>query len=207
MAGRKVNRDPPGEGGTGHAQILQAGKEEIVHHLVLAGHRLDEFGVCIDVLDQAVCVFFHPEEISVLLGLVNGISADGASALFLDLGSRVECLALLTVHAAVMPQIDIALVVELFKDLLDLALMIGVRRADKTVVGRAHEVPEPPDLARDLVDELLGALPRASRAGLDLLAVLIRSRHKAHIETVRPFIARDAVRKDDLIAVSDVGLA
>ena len=158
-------------------------------------------------LDQAVCVFFHTEEIRVLLCLVDRVAAYRTFALFLNLGRGIECLALLAVHSAVVAKIDIALVVELFEDLLDLALMIGVGRADKAVVGCAHQVPETLDLGCDFVDKFLGALACAGRPGLDLLSVLVGTCHEADIVTVRPFIAGNAVRQDDLIAVADMRLA
>ena len=60
------NRNAPGKGGSGYAQILQARKQEVVHHLVLSGYRLDELWMLVDVCDQAVCVFAHSEEISFL---------------------------------------------------------------------------------------------------------------------------------------------
>ncbi len=40
----KVYRDSPAEGGSGYTEILQSRKEEVVHHLVLSGNRLDELG-------------------------------------------------------------------------------------------------------------------------------------------------------------------
>ena len=36
------DRDAPGEGGSGYTEILQSRKQEVVHHLVLSGNRLDE---------------------------------------------------------------------------------------------------------------------------------------------------------------------
>ena len=31
-------------------------REEVVHHLVFTGYRLNEFRMCIDMLDQSVCI-------------------------------------------------------------------------------------------------------------------------------------------------------
>ena len=38
----KINRDSPFKGGSGYAQVLQAREQEVIHHLVLSGHRLNE---------------------------------------------------------------------------------------------------------------------------------------------------------------------
>ena len=207
VTGRKIDRDAPGEGGAGDAQVLQTGQQEVVHHLILAGNGLNELGMRIDMLDQAVRIFFHTEEIGVLLSLVDRIAADGTLTLFLDLRRSIKSLTLLAVHTAVVAEINVTLIIELFKDLLDLTLVVGIRRADKTVIRRIHEIPEPLDLSRDLIYKLLGTLTRAGSPGLDLLPVFIRTCHKTHIEAIRPFVSRDAVRKDDLIAVADMGLA
>ena len=207
VAGRKVHRDSPCEGRTGDTQILQSGQQEVVHHLVLAGDRLDKFGVCIDVLNQPVRVFFHAEEIGVLLGLMNLAAADGTLALFLNLGSGIEGLALLAVHAAVMAQIDVALVIELLENLLNLALVIRICGADEAVIGSAYQVPEALDLACNLVDELLGALACTCCSGLDLLTVLIGTCHKTDIKAVCSLVAGNTVGKNNLICVTDVRLA
>ena len=100
-----------------------------------------------------------------------------------------------------------ALIVELFEDLLDLALMIRVGRADKAVVGCSHQVPETLDLGCDFVDKFLGALARAGCPGLDLLTVLVGACHETDVKTVCPLIACNAVRQNDLVAVADMRLA
>ena len=64
----KTYRNPPGKGGPGHAQILKPGKQEIIHHLILPGNRLDELRVFVNVADQPVRVFAHLKEIRFLLG-------------------------------------------------------------------------------------------------------------------------------------------
>ena len=85
--------------------------------------------------------------------------------------------------------------------------MIRIRRADETVIGSSDKVPETLDLACDLIDKLFGALARAGRSGLDLLAVLVRTCHETDIKAVRSLITGDAVRKDDLVGIADMGLS
>ena len=61
------HRDTPFERGTGHAQILQARKQEVVHHLILSRYRLDKLRMLVDILDQLRRIFAHFEEICLLL--------------------------------------------------------------------------------------------------------------------------------------------
>ncbi len=65
------NRNAPVEGGSGYTQILKSWKQEVVHHLVLSGNRLNELRVIVDVLDQTVSVFAHLEEICLFLSWLN----------------------------------------------------------------------------------------------------------------------------------------
>ena len=62
----EVNRDSPFERCSGHAQILQPREQEVVHHLILSGHRLNELRMSVDMLDQTICIFAHLEEIRFL---------------------------------------------------------------------------------------------------------------------------------------------
>ena len=59
----EVYRDSPLEGCSGYTQILKSRKQEVVHHLIFTGYRLNELWMLIDVVDQSVCVFAHLEEI------------------------------------------------------------------------------------------------------------------------------------------------
>ena len=71
----KIHGNSPFKGSSGHTEILKSRKQEIVHHLVLAGFRLDEFRMILDVLDQAVRIFAHLKEIRLLLCGNAGASA------------------------------------------------------------------------------------------------------------------------------------
>ena len=64
----EIHRDAPFEGRPGDAQILKPGQQEVVHHLVFAGHGLNEFRMAVDVVDQPLRVFAHAEEIRLLFG-------------------------------------------------------------------------------------------------------------------------------------------
>ena len=74
----KIDRDPPLKGGSGHAQILQSRQQEIVHHFVFPGHRLDKFRMSVDMLNQSVSILAHFKEVSFLLCGLHLSAAVGA---------------------------------------------------------------------------------------------------------------------------------
>ena len=59
----KINRNSPLKRSSGYAQILKSRKKEVVHHLIFSGNRLNKFRMCINMLDQSVCILTHFEEI------------------------------------------------------------------------------------------------------------------------------------------------
>ena len=67
----KIYRNPPFEGCSGYTQILKPRKKEVVHHFILSRYRLDELRMGIDMLDQAICIFAHLEEVCLLLRRLN----------------------------------------------------------------------------------------------------------------------------------------
>ncbi len=130
----EIHGDAPFERGPGDAQILQTGQQEVVHHLILSGFRLDEFGMGIDILDQAVGIFAHLKEIGFLLRRLHGSAAVRALAVH-ELGFRKEGFARRAVQSLIIALVDIALLIELPEDLLDLHFVVMIRRADEFVIG------------------------------------------------------------------------
>ena len=202
----EVNRDTPCKGCPGNAQILKTRKEEVVHHLILAGLRLNEFRMCIDMLDQTISVFAHAEEVGFLGGRGDFTAALRTFAVH-ELRFRVEGLALLAVHTLVLALVDVALLIHLLEDFLDLLLMIFVRCADELVVGCVHQIPDPADFTGGLVDEFLRCETRIVSAGLDLLAMLVCSCLEENIIALLPLESCDRVSKNNLICISDMRLA
>ena len=133
----KVHRNSPLEGGTGHAEILQARKQEIVHHLVFPGNRLYKFRMLVDVVDQPIRVLTHTEEIRLFLGRLHLAAAVRALAVH-QLGRGPEGLAGRAVQALVGSLVNVALLVKLLENLLYLLLVIIVRGADELVIGSVH---------------------------------------------------------------------
>ena len=150
----EINRNPPFKGSTGNTQILQARKQEVVHHLIFTGNRLDELRVLIDIIDESLRIFAHTEEICLFLRRLYRTSAVRAFAVY-DLGLGPEGLARGTVKSLVAALVNIALIIELLENLLYLRLMILVSGADKFVVGCIHQIPDRLDLTRHVIDKLL----------------------------------------------------
>ena len=204
VLGIKGHRNAPGKGGPGHAQILEAGKKEIVHHLILPGDRLDKLRMLVDVLNELRRVLAHAEEVGLLLSRLHLPAAVRALAVH-QLGLREEGLAGRAVEALIVALIDVALVIEFLKNLLHLGLMVLVCGADELVVGGVHQIPDALNLSGDLIHKSLGAHPCGLGLLLDLLAVLVRTRLEKYIISLGPLVPGNAVRENDLIGVADVG--
>ncbi len=104
-------RDSPGEGGSGYTEILQSRKQEVVHHLVLSGNRLDELRMIVDIIDQSIGIFAHLEEICFFFCRRNRASAIRAFSVY-ELGLGEEGLAGCAVHSFIMSLVDISLIVQ-----------------------------------------------------------------------------------------------
>ncbi len=202
----EVHGNPPFEGSPGHAEILEPRQEEIVHHLVLAGHGLDELRMLVDMLYQPVRVFAHTEEVGLLPGGLHLPAAVRAFALH-QLGFRPEGFAGGAVHALVGPLVDISLGIHALEDLLHLSLMVIVRGADEFVIGNIQHIAHALDDAGHLVHELLWGDPGLLGLQLYLLSVLVRAGLEEDVTAFLPLEAGDAVRQHDLIVVAYMRLA
>ena len=204
MAVVKAHRDAPLEGGTGDAEVLQAGFQEVVDHFLFPGLGDDEVGVFLDVLHEPVLVFAHPEEVGLLLGGLDGAAAVGAAAV-LQLALGPEGFTGGAVHAGVLAFIDVTLVIEPLEDFLNHLFVVVVGGADKVVVAGVHGVPDGADLAGDLVHIGLGGHTGGARDLLDFLAVLIGAGAEEDVVALHSLEAGDGVGEDDFIGVADVG--
>ena len=206
MLGVELHRDAPLEAGAGDAQVLQAGQQEVVHHLVFPGHGLDELRVLIDILNQPGGVLAHLEEVGFLLGGVDLPAAVGALAVD-ELALSPEALAGGAVQALIGALVDVPLVIEVLKNLLHLFLVVIVGGADEVVVGHIHQVELLLDDGRHLVHELLGGHALGFGLQLVFLAVLVGAGLKEHVIALHALKAGDGVRQHNLVHVADVGLA
>ena len=85
--------------------------------------------------------------------------------------------------------------------------MVSVGGSDETVIGSIHQVPDPLDIARLFIDELLWGHSGLSGTLFDFLAMLIGTGHEVDIITVSFLVSGDGISHDDLIGVADVRLA
>ena len=205
MARVKVYRNAPAERGAGNAQVLQTRLEEVVYHLVLAALRLDELGVLLDVLHQAVGVLAHAEEVCFLLGVYARAAAVRAAAV-LQLALGPEGLTRLAVFALVRTLVNIALIIQLFEDLLHLFLVHRVGGADELVIGGVHQIPDGLNLTGNLVNVLLRRDAGCLGLLLNLLTMLVRAGLEINVVTGHALVACDSVGQHDLVGVADVRL-
>ena len=206
VLGVEIDRNPPFEGGTGNAEVLQPRHEEIVDHLFFARFRHDEIGMLLDMLHESVLIFAHLEEIGFLVLACERASAVGADAA-LRLRIREKRFAGDAVPALIGAFVDIALIVETFEDFLHGLYMVIVRCADEVVVAAAQHIPNFLDFAGDAVHVFLRRDAGFPRQRLDFLAVLVGSGAEKDVVALRALITGDCVGEHDLIGVADMRLA
>ena len=197
------NRNTPGEGGTGYAEILQTWQQEVVHHFVFTGNRLNEFRMFVDVFDEAVSVFAHFEEVSFFFCRLNFTAAVRAFAVN-QLAFGEEGFAWGAVHTFVVAFVDVAFVVEVFEDFLNLFFVVGVGGANKFIVGSVHQIPDAFDFASSTVNEFFWSYAGCFCFFFDFLTMFVSTGLEVNIKTHVSFVSCDAVCKNDFVGVADV---
>ena len=157
-------------------------------------------------LDQAVRIFAHLEEICLLLRRFYLSAAVRALAVH-QLGLCPEGLTRRTVKSLVRSLVDISLIVQLLKNLLHLFLMVCIGRADKVIVGRVHQIPDALYLTCHVIYILFWRNACFFCLLLNLLAMLICSGLEINVVALQSLITRDRICEHDLIRISDMRLA
>ena len=206
MLGVEFHGNAPGERRARHAQILQAGAQEVVQHLIGAGNRLNEFRVLLDVIDQPILVFAHAQEIAFFLHQFHGAAAIGAATVH-HLRGRPEGFAGRAIQALIFALVDVALVVELLEDLLHDLHMARLGGADVVAVFDVHHLPQVFDARHDFIHELDGRFTHFHGLAFDLLAVLIGAREEKHVVSRLLLKAGHRVRRDGGVRVANVQIA
>ena len=204
VLGVEGDGDAPLDGGAGDAGVLQALLDE-GDHLVLAALGLDELGVLLVELQQAVGVLAGLEEVGFLVGVVHLAAAVGALAVH-QLAVGPEALAGLAVVADVLALVDVALLVELGEDLLAGLHVVVVGGADEAVVADVQQLPQILDGGHDLVHILLGGHAGVGGLVLDLLAVLVGAGQEHDVIALHALEAGQCVAGHGGVAVADVQL-
>ena len=207
MARVKVHGNAPGEAGAADAQVLQAGLDEVVDHLVDPGAGLQEVGVLQQVPDP-VGILGQAEEIGLLLGVHNGAAAVGAAAVD-ELALGPEALTGGAVLADILALVDVALFIHLLEDFLDGGNMVVVGGADEAVIADVHQLPQILDALGaldDVIDELLRRNTGLLGLQLDLLAVLVGAGQELDVVALQPLVAGHSVGSDGAVGMADVQL-
>ena len=168
----KINRNTPFERSSGYTQILQTRQKEVVHHLILTGFRLNKFRMCIDIINQSVCIFAQFEEISFFLG-INDFTAAVRTLAVHQLAFCKERFTWCTVFAFIIAFINIALIMQFLENLLNLLLMIFICCTDKLVIRCIHQIPDFFDLTGYIIYKLFRCNTGFTGFNLNLLPMLI----------------------------------
>ena len=120
----KVNRNAPFEGGSGYAQILQTRKQEVVHHLILSGYRLDELRMLLMYSIRRSAYLLIRKKYASSFGRLHLAAAVRAFAVY-QLGLGKEGLTGCTVKSLIVALVNIALIIQFLENLLYLLLMIS----------------------------------------------------------------------------------
>ena len=205
VTGVKVHGNAPAEGSTGYAQILQTGFQEVVYHFFLAGLGLNELRMLLDVLHQAILIFAHFEEVGFLFSLLNFAATVGALAVH-QLALGEEGFTGYAVPTFVITFVNVALLIQLFEDLLYGLLVVGIGGSNELIVARVHQIPNVFDLAGYFVNVLLGSYAVFLSVQLDLLAVFVGTGHEEYIVALQTTIAGNGIGQNYLISIADMGL-
>ena len=200
----KVHRNAPFEGRTRHAQILQAGTQEVGKHFRRARGGLNEIRMLFNILNEPVLIFAGFEEIRFLAHALDRTAAVGTDMAFLQLRLRPVRFAGGAVPALVFALVDIALLVELTENLLHDHFMPLIGGADKIAVFNVHQLPQLFEIGDDFVHELLRGNALFSGLAFDLLAVFVRTGQEIGIIAAKLFEACHRIRRDGGIAMTDM---
>ena len=201
----KRHGNPPLKGGAGNAEILKTRLNEIVDHFLFPGLGLYEAGMRLDVLEEAILVCAHPEEVCLFFfALHRGSAVRTLPAR--GLRFRIEGFAVDAVPTLIFVFVDVTLVVEALEDLLNRFDVLFIRGPDKMIVAAVHQVPEFPDFGGYAVHICLRGDPRFFRVVFNFFAVLVRPCQKKYVVSLQLAESGDRVRHDDFIGVADMGL-
>ena len=200
------DRDAPLDGRAADAQVFQPRTEEVVQHLVGAAGGLDEVRMLLDVLNQPFGVLLQSEEVGFFTRLFHRAAAVRAAAVF-ELQFRPEGFAGRAVPSLVFRLVDVALIVQLFENLLHALDVAVIGRADEIAVINVHQLPQILDARDNLVHIFLRRDALFLCLALNLLAMLVRAGQEIDIIARQLLEARHRVRRRGAVGVTDVQVA
>ena len=198
-------RDPPSQTAlrSGDAEILQGIPQER-QGLVPIALRPDKVRVFLDVVNEPLLVFAHPEEVVALFAVFGNRLMLGAFPVGKFL-LHVEPFATDAVEPLVLAEVNIPGLVDLQEDPPDRLHVVRIGRPDEAIVGHRQLRPEGTKLGADPVGVgLRGDARLLGRLG-DLVAVLVGSRGKKGPEAAEAVVAGQDVGDDRRVGVPDMG--
>ena len=159
-----------------------------------------------NVFDESRRVFAHFEEISFFLCFNDRSSAFGALAVY-DLTVRKERFVGSAVPSLVFALVNISLVVELLKNMLNGGFMKIIGRSDELIVCCVHLIPDSFDFACYFVDVLFWRNAFCFGFLLYLLTVFVSAGEKIYVVASLSFVTGDSVGHDNLESISEMRLA
>ena len=103
-----------------------------------------------------------------------------------------------------MSLVNISLLIQFLKDLLNLFFMFFIRRADKAVVRGVHQIPDTFDLRRNIVNKFFWRNACFFCLQFYFLAMFVRSGLEPHIITLISFISHDCIGEYNFIRISNM---
>ena len=197
----EINGNTPLKRRSRYTQILQPGKQEVIHHLVLSGYGRDKIGMRIYIVDKFGRIFAHFEKVSLFVRLFHGTTAIGTFPVN-QLTFRPERLARFTVPPFVCSLIYIALFVKFSENFLNLFFVIFIGRTDEFVIRNIHQVDASFYLPGDFVNILLRRLSGESRFVFYFLTVFIGSGLKKHVISLTTLETRESIGHYSLVCIA-----
>ena len=161
--------------------------------------------MCVDMLNQAVCILTHFKEICLFLRRLYFSSTVRAFAVY-QLGFCPERFARRAVHSLIVTLIDITLVIQLLENLLYLFLVVCICSTDKIIIRGVHHIPDFFYLSCNLIYIFLRCDACLLCLLLNLLSVLIRSGLEVYVIPFPSAESCNRICQYDFIGVSNMRL-
>ena len=196
-------RDAPVDAGATDREVAQTGADQ-AEGLVATELRHDRSGVGAVPLEQAVLEPGQPEEVVLLLELLDRQLVDRAPVAGQQLVVAVVLLAADAVLAPVEVELDVAGVVAPLQQLGDRGPVARLGRADEVVVGDVEVAPHLGEGRGDGVGERLRGLPGPLGRPLDVEAVLVGAGEEGDVVAEQAVPAGEGVADDRRVGVPEV---
>ena len=160
----------------------------------------------INMVNQAICIFAHTEEIRLFLRRLNLTAAVRTFAVN-QLRLCKKGFAGSTVKPLIIAFVNVALIVQFLKYLLHLSLMVLICGTYKFIIGRVHQIPDRLNLPRGLIHEFLWCYACCRGLFFYFLAVFVCSCLEKYIIPFRSLKTGNRICQHCLIRIADVGFS